>query len=90
VGKIVKPVSFNPSKEEEAKLLKHVSRRNFSGYVKKLIAADILHREQLKAQEGATEALEELPQKVEVKTAAQKLQERKKQRHAPKPFINPQ
>jgi hypothetical protein len=73
MGKVVKPVSFNSSKPEEAELLKHVNRRNFSGYVKKLIAADILHRKQEKGQERPAEALEELPKK----TAAQKLQDLK-------------
>lgn len=36
-----KPVAFNRSKETDKKILKHVARRNFSGYVKKLILADI-------------------------------------------------
>lgn len=76
-NKVIKPVSFNTSKPDEADLLKHVSRRNFSGYVKKLIAADILHRKQEKAQERATGEFEEQPLVVEAKTAAQKLQELK-------------
>lgn len=77
-NKVVKPVSFNISKPEEAALLKHVSRRNFSGYVKKLIAQDILHRKEEKAQERAAELLEEPPIVVEEKTAAQKLQDLKR------------
>ena len=36
-----KPVAFNRSKEIDKMILKHVARRNFSGYVKKLILADI-------------------------------------------------
>lgn len=36
-----KPVAFNRTKEEDQKILKHVSRKNFSGYVKKLILADM-------------------------------------------------
>lgn len=40
-----RPVSFNKSKPNDAKLLKHIGRRNFSGYVKKLIMADIAAKE---------------------------------------------
>ncbi|UZT28592.1 hypothetical protein vBBceSLY5_0037 [Bacillus phage vB_BceS_LY5] len=34
-----KPVAFNREKDKE--LLKHIARKNFSGYVKKLIQADM-------------------------------------------------
>lgn len=34
-----KPVAFNREKDKE--LLKHIARKNFSGYVKKLILADM-------------------------------------------------
>lgn len=40
-----KPVAFNNKNEVDKKILKHVSRRNFSGYVKKLILEDIKARE---------------------------------------------
>lgn len=40
-NKRVKAVSFNLDRDEEQRLWKHVSKRNFSGYVKKLIQADI-------------------------------------------------
>lgn len=36
-----KSVCLNYNNEEDKKILKHVSRRNFSGYVKKLILDDI-------------------------------------------------
>lgn len=36
-----KTVSFNPANEKEKQMLKHLKRRNFSGYVKKLIEADM-------------------------------------------------
>lgn len=39
--KFPKSVSFNLKNEDDKKILKHISRRNFSGYVKKLILADI-------------------------------------------------
>lgn len=40
-----KPVAFNKTKEDDQKILKHVSRKNFSGYVKKLILADMSKEE---------------------------------------------
>lgn len=36
-----KPVAFNHKNEKDQQILEHVKRRNFSGYVKKLILADI-------------------------------------------------
>lgn len=46
--KRVKSVAFNVKNQEEKYLWKHVSRRNFSGYVKRLIAEDIRRREESK------------------------------------------
>lgn len=36
-----KPVAFNRTNVSDQQILKHVSRKNFSGYVKKLILADM-------------------------------------------------
>lgn len=36
-----KPVAFNRTNISDRQILKHVSKRNFSGYVKKLILADM-------------------------------------------------
>ena len=47
-NKVIKPVSFNKTKDDDKKMLKHLSKRNFSGYVKRLILADIEKREQEK------------------------------------------
>lgn len=47
-NRITKPVSFNTKKEDDAKILKHIGRRNFSGYVKKLIQADMQKKEAAK------------------------------------------
>jgi hypothetical protein len=52
-----KPVAFNKNKPEDQKILKHVSRRNFSRYVKQLIMADIKAKEQEKAQNEADKSL---------------------------------
>lgn len=40
-----KPVAFNRNNESDKKILDHVKKRNFSGYVKKLILADIALKE---------------------------------------------
>lgn len=41
LAKFAKPVAFNEKNEKDRLMLKHVKRRNFSGYVKKLIWEDI-------------------------------------------------
>ena len=40
-GKFPKSVSFNLKNASDVAILKHVKKRNFSGYVKKLILADM-------------------------------------------------
>ncbi|MGR5983415.1 hypothetical protein ACT7CN_21710 [Bacillus cereus] len=37
MAKFSKPVAFNEKNEKDRLILKHVKRRNFSGYVKKLL-----------------------------------------------------
>lgn len=46
--KFPKSVSFNTKNEEDKLILKHIARRNFSGYVKKLIIQDIKQKQELK------------------------------------------
>lgn len=78
-----KPVAFNSNNAEDQTILNHVSRRNFSGYVKKLILADIKGREELKPQnEPFKEVTEQAPKEgvKEVKkvlTAAEKMAQMK-------------
>ena len=36
-----KPVAFNSNQKIDQQILEHVKKRNFSGYVKKLILADM-------------------------------------------------
>jgi predicted transglutaminase-like protease len=43
--KFAKSVSFNEKNETDKAILKHVARRNFSGYVKKLILEDMKVKE---------------------------------------------
>lgn len=73
-----KPVAFNHKNAEDQLILNHVKRRNFSGYVKKLILADIRSREGAKPQNEAMEAVKkEEPKKEE--TAAEKMARMKEQ-----------
>jgi hypothetical protein len=65
-NKVIKPVSFNITKADDSIMLDHVKRRNFSGYVKKLILADIKAKEELKQQNG--------PINKEMNTTADKLE----------------
>lgn len=67
-NKVIKSVSFNVTNEDDTKMLKHFSRRNFSGYVKKLIMEDMKLREQEKTQQEPTERV-----KTQVLTPAEKL-----------------
>lgn len=59
-NKFPKSVSFNIKNANDKRILNHVKRRNFSGYVKKLILADM-------AQKGV-----EIP--VEEETAMSKIE----------------
>lgn len=43
---VIKSVSFNETNPDDRKMLKYIKRRNFSGYMKKLLLADIEAREQ--------------------------------------------
>jgi hypothetical protein len=43
-NKVVRPVSLNKNKEADQKILSFIEGKNFSGYVKELILADIEKR----------------------------------------------
>ena len=59
-----KPVAFNRTNTADQQILKHVARRNFSGYVKKLILADM-------KQKGIELKKEPISKKVE--TSSEKM-----------------
>ncbi|CEG28061.1 hypothetical protein [Bacillus sp. B-jedd] len=44
-NKYTKPVSFNKTNEQDIKMLEYLDGKNFSGYVKELIHADMQGRE---------------------------------------------
>jgi hypothetical protein len=67
-NKVIKSVAFNKTNPEDVAMLKAISRRNFSGYVKKLIAQDLKEKGKIK----------EEPKQDKEKSAAEKLEEMKK------------
>lgn len=99
-------VSFNKTKPIDAKLLKHIGRRNFSGYVKKLIVADMIAKEKDKEISQPTlntqyEGNKPLASSIQLEeaplTTAEKLEQMKRQSKKtgngasqPKSFINHQ
>lgn len=75
-----KPVAFNRTNTTDQLILKHVARRNFSGYVKKLILADM-------KQKGIE--LKEEPISNKVETSSEKLARMKnKLKHGSNDSIN--
>lgn len=75
-NKIFKSVSFNILNPDDVKMLEYFKRRNFSGYVKKLILEDINKNEEKKAPKE--------PSQNEILTTAQKLEQMKSQLKANK------
>jgi hypothetical protein len=80
-NKIIKSVSFNVTNEDDNRMLKHLKKRNFSGYVKKLIMREIeLNGER---EGGVPELSVSNGMKEEKKlTAAERLEQLKKERIA--------
>lgn len=73
-NKIIKSVSFNLTNADDDLILKAVKRRNFSGYVKKLILADLKSKSEV-AQEICEEvAPEEIPEETKPLTIAERLE----------------
>lgn len=78
-NKIIKSVSFNVTNEDDKKMLKHLKKRNFSGYVKKLIMREIElkgEKEETVLESSGTTVLKE-EKKL---TAAERLEQLKKER----------
>jgi hypothetical protein len=71
-NKVIKPVAFNITNQLEAKMLEHVKRRNFSGYVKELILRDIQSRDE------KTPQIEPVCKPGEALTPAQRLEQARK------------
>lgn len=87
-NKAIKSVSFNIKVPTDADMLKYVKRRNFSGYVKKLILADMKKNA---ANGNQVEEVIEAPTPIvkKTETAAERLDRMKKQKSEPKPTQAP-
>lgn len=56
-NKVIKSVSLNKTVAEDQLILDRIKRRNFSGYVKKLILADIQVKREAKAENKSVEGV---------------------------------
>ncbi|MGS2750103.1 hypothetical protein ACVAMH_24925 [Bacillus zanthoxyli] len=101
MAKFSKPVSFNEKNERDRLMLQHVKRRNFSGYVKKLLweamSIEITKKEHVKESEQpnivSVEVKEEkklTPAQKPQPTASERIQQlksqTKKQQTSPSPL----
>lgn len=75
-----KPVAFNKKNESDKQILRHVSRRNFSGYVKKLILADIASR----GKEKPLETIERTKEEVKMEKVVKEVKQPKPKPQVPK------
>lgn len=74
-NKVVKPTSYNKTNEEDRRILKHVEKRNYNAYVKKLILEDMNKNQEEKKKEVNTK--KEPVIKQAPLTAAEKLEKMK-------------
>lgn len=101
MAKFSKPVAFNEKNERDRLILKHVKRRNFSGYVKKLLWESMSienikkeHTEQSEHQKVESVAIKEVknitPDPKTQPTASERIQQlksqTKKQQTSPSPL----
>lgn len=80
-NKIVKSVAFNKTNPDDARILKAISRRNFSGFVKKLILEYLNEKEKHKTfDQQKTQTIEEQIEEIQTpQTAAERLEKMKTQ-----------
>lgn len=98
-NKTWKSVSFNKTKEEDVKRLKHIARKNFSKYIKKLIDEDIEKKVKQNQSENKTPDISTIkkaknePAPTKQLSIAEKLELQKQklnQAISPAPFIKKQ
>jgi hypothetical protein len=88
-NKIIKSVSFNVTNSEDEIMLKAIKRRNFSGYVKKLIMADLNMRKGLIIDEKKSEVINEVPvEKLNEKLSMDQLKKRSQLNQQNKKSVN--
>jgi exopolyphosphatase/pppGpp-phosphohydrolase len=76
-NKIIKSISFNVTNAEDLIMLKAIKKRNFSGYVKKLIMADLNIRKGLIFDEVKDE-INEKTKNEEIKKPVNRIEELQK------------
>lgn len=93
-NKVIKSVSFNKTNEQDQMILNKIKRRNFSGYVKKLIVADIKSKERENPQNWPIkEVRKEVEQEEVIEDRRERLKRRQEQlkkagnNPTPDPFI---
>lgn len=89
-NKVIKSVSFNITNAEDAQILEALKRRNFSGYVKKLIKADLGIKKGQMAQIEAVEVEKEQPKPLTASEKMAQMREQMKKAGKPGPFIKNQ
>ncbi|UGB31724.1 hypothetical protein [Metabacillus sp. B2-18] len=82
--KFVKSVHFNLKNENDSKINKHIARRNFSGYVKKLILEDIKKKE---VEKGAIKQAESKKENINIKQP-KPIQKKQTKQNINSPLIN--
>jgi muramoyltetrapeptide carboxypeptidase LdcA involved in peptidoglycan recycling len=80
-NKIIKSVSFNVTNSEDKKMLEHLKRRNFSGYVKKLIMGEIESKTETETTKKEPKIAEVFNEEKKL-TAAERLEQLKKERNS--------
>jgi hypothetical protein len=80
-NKIIKSVSFNVTNSDDKKMLDHLKRRNFSGYVKKLIMREIDAQNETKGIKTEPKPAAALEEKKKM-TVAERLEQLKKERNS--------
>lgn len=88
-NKVIKSVSFNMTVADDKSMLKHFSRRNFSGYVKKLIMEDMKKNGFIPASERAEIAVIESSAATAIPTAREQIEKMKQQRNSPPLITKP-
>ncbi|OIJ12639.1 hypothetical protein BKP37_12610 [Anaerobacillus alkalilacustris] len=90
-NKVIKSVSFNQKNADDELILKHVKRRNFTAYVKKLILEDININQKVETKATMIEVNKPVEKdNIRKLTVAEKLELKKKEikkRAISRPFI---
>lgn len=81
-NKVIKPVSFNVTKSDDAAMLKYLARKNFSGYMKKLILEDMKLKKGFEPT-ATTETPESVIEKPVIPTAREQIEKMRNESKKP-------